>query len=327
MAQAKGKILLVDRSSEDMNADNIYNMNVNALYYYNSSTEGDINMPGALGAKAVNKPEVVDLGMSSAISELLRFLQFIDINIANITGITGSRKGELKSDTGLGQMEQASLASSMSTQPYFTVWYTVAGQVIEKLCEQMGRTWAGKEVTKYFLGDDGYEVLNLMSASEWNLDRYGISIENGANDMVVKNQIYQLAQALMPIQNEPEMARVLVKMINSNSAKEAERIFDKGIDALGVVKKKIAESEQQQAVMQQQLQKEIEDNKALREKIKVSGEIQGIQIQSETKLKDTQMKLNHKSDTQTVKKQDTIDLMLAEKALEDEPKNKFVGNK
>ena len=76
-----------------------------------------------------------------------------------------------------------------------------------------------------------------------------------------------------------------------------------------------------------EIYKEIEDNKALREKIKVSGEIQGIQIQSETKLKDTQMKLNHKSDTQTVKKQDTIDLMLAEKALEDEPKNKFVGNK
>lgn len=316
MAQVQGKIMVVDEANESDNADNAYNMKVYSIYRYNSAKEGDQQLVGVNGAKNLNKPEVLDLGLSNAINDLLRFVAFLDQNIAQITGINGARKGEIKSDTGLGQMEQSSAASAMTTQPYFTAYYTVVGMVLEKLCEVMQRCWAGKDIVKYFLGEQGMELLNLMKETEWELSRYGVFIENGARDEIVKQKIENLAMQLMPIAAEPNLALALVKMMNTDSAKEAERVFEKGIEAMNKLKaqqdKNAGAAQQAQAA----LLKEQEDNKNLREKIKAMAAENVAKINKEAKLEDTEMRLEHKANEQTVKKSDKIDEMLAQHEIQ-----------
>jgi len=316
MAQTKGKVAFIDRSTESDSEDNHYNAAVYGTWYYNSAKEPDQQLVGLQGAKQINKPEIQDWGISTAVNDLMRFIQFLDINVNQLTGLTGSRKGEIKSDTGLGQMQESNLASSMSTQPYFTNYFTVVGMTLEKLCEQMQRSWANKEVTKYFLGEDGWELLRLMPEQEWFLPRYGISIENGANDLQVQANIIKLAETLMPIQNEPEMALALVKMQNANSAKEAEEIFKKGIDALKKIKKKTdAEEELQQAKMQ--MQKLEQENEALKNKLtKTNATITAAQINSEGRIEETKLKLENKGELQDAKKSDKIDEILAQHETE-----------
>lgn len=315
MAQVQGKILCVDEANESDDADNAYNMKVYSIYRYNSAKEGDMQLQGVGGAKNLNKPEVLDLGLSSAITDLIRFIGFLDQNIAQITGITGARRGEIKSDTGLGQMEQSNMASAMATQPYFSTYYTVLGMTLEKLCEQMQRSWGGKDIVKYFLGEKGMELLNLMKESEWHLQRYGIFIENGANDEVIKAKIENMANSLMPIANDPDLALALIKMMNTTSAKEAERVFEKGIEAMRKFREQSAQAAQEGAAMQQQMAQMMEENKNLREKIKAAASTQVAEINKSSNVEVTAMKLDHKEDEQTVKKKDRIDEMLAKNEL------------
>lgn len=257
--------------------------------------------------------------MSNAINDLLRFVQFLDINVDAITGINGARRGEIKSDTGNGQMEQAQAASAMQTTPYFTTHYTVVGMVLEKVCEQMQRSWGGKDIVKTFLGQNGMELLNLMSKSEWNLHRYGLFIENGANDEAVKDRIYNLAQALMPIQTSPDLALALIKIVNADSSKEAERIFEHAVKAMNLINERGAKSQQEQAAMQQQLLQSQEENKNLREKIKADGAKAVAMVNKSAKLEDTEMKQEFKMDEQHVKKVNDMDLMVADKELNEQP--------
>lgn len=315
MAQVQGKIMCIDEANESDNADNAYNMKVYSIYRYNSAKEGDMQLQGVGGSKNLNKPEVLDLGLSNAISDLINFVGFLDKNIAQITGITGARIGEVKSDTGLGQMQQSNMASAMATQPYFTAYYTVLGMTLEKVCEQMQRSWGGKDVVKYFLGEKGMELLNLMKESEWNLQRYGVFIENGANDDVVKAKIEALAQQLMPIANDPDLALALVKMMNTNSAKEAERVFEKGIEAMRKFREAQGKSAENAAAMNQKVAQYEEENKNLREQIKAAASEKVAEINKEKDVTVTGMKLSHKEDEQMVKKKDRIDEAVAKHEL------------
>lgn len=316
MAQVQGKILCVDEANESDNSDNAYNMKVYSLYKYNSAKEGDQQLLTPGGAKNLNKPEVLDLGLSNAVTDLLRFVQFIDINVDAITGINGARRGEVKSDTGLGQQEAASQASALQTTPYFTAYYTIVQMTLEKVCEQMQRSWGGKDITKMFLGKNGMELLNLMSTSEWNLPKYGVFLENSAGDDAVKDKIYNLAQALMPIQTEPDLALAVVKMINSDSAKEAELIFERGVAAMKKINEQTGKSQQAQAEMQQKFLQSQEENKNLREQIKAAGNKTVAEVNKSAKLEDTDKKLEFKSHEQHVKKVDNIDSMVAEHELD-----------
>lgn len=315
MAQVQGKILCVDEANESDNADNAYNMKVFSIYRYNSAKEGDQQLMGVNGAKNLNKPDVLDLGLSSAINDLLRFIAFLDQNVAMITGINGARRGDIKSDTGLGQTQESIQASSMSTQPYFTTYFTIVAQVLEKVCEQMQRSWGGKDITKYFLGEGGMELLNMMSASDWHLQRYGLFIENGANDEVNKAKIERMAETMAATASDPDMVLSLIKIMNANGAKEAETIFEKGIDALKKAQAQAQQGQQQMAHAQEERFKLIEENKNLREQIKAKGSTDVAEINKSGKLEETQMKLEHKENEQDVAKANDIDLMVAENEL------------
>lgn len=319
MAQVQGKILCVDEANESDSADNAYNMKVYSVYRYNSAKEGDQQLMTPGGAKNLNKPEVLDLGLSSAITDLLRFVAFLDQNVEAITGINGARTGQVKSDTGAAQQEQATAQSAMQTAPYFSTYYTIVQMTLEKVCEQMQRSWGGKSIIKNFMGENGMELLNLMSESEWHLARHGVFLENSASDDAIKDKIYNLAQALMPIQTSPDLALSLIQMINSNSAKEATAIFKRGVDAMNKINSQVSQSNQQAQAAKQELLKAQEENKNLREKIKTAGAEAVARINGEFKIKDTETKQEFKMGEQHVKKQNDLDMMVADKELNTEP--------
>lgn len=315
-AQAKGKILVVDEANESDSTDNAYNMAVHSTYRYNSAKEGDQQLLNPNGAKNLNKPDVVDLGISSAINVLYSFLNLLDTNVGQITGINGARRGELKSDTGLGQLEQSNTMSAMATHPYFKVFYTVVGMALQKMCEKMQISWGGKDITKYFLGENGMELLKMMSESEWHLARYGVFIENGETDVNLQANVIRLAEAWMPITTEPQFALALIKMQSATSAKEAEQIFEKAVEALDKIKKENAKAAQQQQQVQLQIAQAEEEAENARVKMRsLDGPLAVKKQEGENDLRKESMKQDFKMDEQTVEKQDNLDMLVAEDAL------------
>ena len=311
-AQAKGKILLVDEANESMDAANSYNMNVHSIYKYNSAKEGDQQLLNPNGAKNLNKPDVVDFGIASSTTALYSFLNYIDINVDRITGINGARRGELKSDTGLGQMEQSNAASAMATQPYFTVYYTVVSMTLQKVCEAMQRSWGGKDIVKYFLGEDGMKLLNLMKETEWWLDQYGVFVDGGVNDAQMKANIQQIANAMLPIQTDPNIALALIKMYDASSAKEAQNIFEEALKVVNKYRDEQAAAQQQASQVPVQIKQAEEEAETMRVKMKIDGDIAVKQLEVQGELQKESMKQDFKMGEQTVKKQNAIDETLVE---------------
>ena len=88
------------------------------------------------------------------------------------------------------------------------------------------------------------------------------------------------------------------------------------------INQQLSQNDAQFKQAQQQLVQEQEQNKNLREKIKAMSDAHVAEINKSAKLEDTEMKLEHKTNTQIVKKSDDLDLMVANKELN--PKEEVV---
>lgn len=245
VGQAKGKILIVDEAIEENSQQNLYNMMAFSVYKVNTAKEGDMQMYN--GQSGYLAPKEVDMGLSAAVTDLMRMVAFIDQNMFMITGINEPSQGIVKSDQGLGVTQNALEAAQLTLQPYYSVYYTVVEMVLQNLCNLMRPAWSGVEKTAYFLGDKGFEFFALKPDSNWHLDQYGIFVENSVGGNQTKKLMMDMASQLLPISKDPEMALAILKMFNSKSAAEAEAIFTAGVKAL----QKLKERSEQMALEQQ----------------------------------------------------------------------------
>jgi len=304
MGQIQGNVLVFDEAIESDNENNVYNMRANGIWKVNTAKEGDMQL--GEGSKNALKPQVMDMAGSAAIGQLMNFVTFLDMNVMMLTGINDARQGLVKSDAGLNVTQNANMASQITTQPYLTTWYTICQIILQKLLEQMKPSWSGKEVTRYFLGDAGYELLQVKPG-DWDANVYGVFVENAANSDMLKNKVIAMAEKIMPISADPDLALSIIKMVNSANANEAIRIFEKGVETI----KKLNEQARQDRMASEenmakvtmaktQAEMQVENNK-------VQGGIQEATIAAEAKLKDTEMKLEHKGESMDIQKQNRID--------------------
>lgn len=309
MSQIQGNVLIIDEAIESDNENNIYNMRVNGIWKVNTAQEGDMQL--GMGTKQSLKPEVKDMAGSQSIAQLMNFVTFLDSNVMMLTGINDARQGMVKSDAGLSVTQNANMASQMTTQPYLTTWYLICQITLQKLLEQMKSSWSGKEITRYFLGDSGFELLKVKPGN-WDANVYGVFVENSANSDYLKNKVIAMAEKILPISADPDLALSIIKMINASNSNEAIRIFEKGVD---VIKKLNEQNRQDQMNAQQQsmqMNTQLTQIRAKTESDKVQGGIQEATIAAQAKLEDTKMKLEHKGEAMDVNKQNRIDEKLAE---------------
>lgn len=168
----------------------------------------------------------------------------------------------------------------------------------------------GKDVVKYFLGEDGMKLLNLMKETEWWLDQYGVFVDGGINDQQMKANIQSIANAMMPIQTDPNLALALIKMQNSSSYKEAENIFEQALKVVNKYRDQQNEAQQQAAQIPVKVKEAEEAAKTERVKMEIDGNLAVKQLEVDGELKKEDMKQDFKANEQTVKKQNSIDEQL-----------------
>ncbi len=312
MSQIQGNVLVIDESIDSNSENNLYNMRVNGIWKINTAQEGDLQL-GTSNPNAM-KPQVMDMAGSVAIQQLMNFISFLDMNTTLMTGINDARQGFLKSDTGLGLQQNATIASQMTTQPYTTTWYMVCQIALQKMLDLMKPAWSGKEYVRYFMGDAGFELLNIKN-NGWESNVYGVFIENSASDEQLKAKVIAMAERVLPTSNDPDMALAVIEMINGSNSNEAIRIFRQGVEN---IKKVQAQQQEQAAAMQQQQQQVIMGQaqvKAQTEAQKVQGGITEATIAANAQIKTTEMKIEGKGELTDVQKQNKMDEMLAQNEL------------
>jgi len=303
IGQAKGKILIVDEATEEDGQQNLYNMMAFNVYKINSAKEGEQQ----LGGNKHIEPKEIDLGLSQAVGDLMRFIAFLDMQMALVSGINEAAQGVTKSDTGLGVTQAAIEASQLTLQPYYYNFYNMCETVLQSQANLMKKAWGGKSKIGWILGDKAQEFFRIDPKSDWHLDDYGIFVQTGVRSEQNKQLILKMAEQLLPTVQEPEMALSIIKMFNAASGTEAEKILEKGIEAVAKIRKETQAFQSQQQEQALQIQAQSAQIKAQSDKDKADALKQVAIINAQSAEAIADKKLGHSEDMNSVKfKQDVL---------------------
>jgi sucrose-6-phosphate hydrolase SacC (GH32 family) len=201
----------------------------------------------------------------------------------------------------LGVTQAAIESAQLTLQPYYYNFYNMCETVLQSQANLMKKAWGGKSKIGWILGDNAKEFFSIDPKSDWHLDDYGIFVETGIKSEQNKQLILKMAEQLLPTVQEPEMALSIIKMFNAASGAEAEKILEKGIEAVQKLKDEARKFEAMQTEKALQVQAQSAQAKAEAEKEKSNTlkEVAIINAQSAEQI--AAMKLDHKSDEQIVK--------------------------
>ena len=306
LGQAKGNILVVDEAGgQDVWGQN-YNMLAFGIYVEDSSLEG------TEGAKRQQGPQVRDMGLSTAVSELMRTIAFIDQNIAQVTGDNDASRGVIKSDQGLGITQNAMMQAQFTLQPYYAVYYTTVEMVLQALCDLMRPAWSGRKKTAYFMGDSGKIFLELDPGKKWHMADYGISLQNSVGATASKQFMVQTAERYAQVSTEPEIIMATLKMIRAKSDAECEQVFKTAVDSIKKAKQLADQMAQknQEAAMQQKAAEAKQEYEVELKRATAPVDAKVIDVQGKEALLDK--KQTHDADKQTVAFKNEIALKAAE---------------
>ena len=306
IGQAKiGNVLVVDEAGgQDVWGQN-YNMMTFGVYVWDSSLEG----PDGQKAQA---PVVKDIGMSQAVTELMRTIAFIDQNIALVSGDNDASKGVIKSDQGLGITQNALQQAQFTLQPYYAMYYTTVKMVLQALCDLMRPAWSGRKKTAFFMGDDGKMFFELDPGSNWHLADYGVFLRNSVEATAAKKYMLSTVQSFLSNTTEPDMFLAALQMIRGKSDAECEEVFKKAVDSIKKAKQLADQMAQQNQKAQLQARQQADAAEAKIEEQKAGSPVMVAQIQAETKKQLEGIKNQHKEDMNSVEFKNDIAKMMAE---------------
>lgn len=311
--QAEGKQIVVDKANIDQNEDFFYNRKAFNVIYIDSSKEGDAQLfSNQKGGGQI--PTEIDSGMSTAVNDILRLITFLNQEMNAIIGSSDAAQGEIKSDqTGIAT-RNATQQAQLSMMPYFDIWYTWVGMVMQSLEKRIKSAWAGSEKAFMIAGAKGMEYFKLPD-TEWHNNTHDIYMENSVRSDQAIQMMTQFAEKLLPISEDPMLALSIMKMTRSSSSAEAEEIFTKGVAAMNKVKAEAADQGNKKEVALAQAAQHLEDTKLqrTREELASNERIAEMKIASTESIEAA--KITHKEDEQDIAHDQSVKAKIVDSIL------------
>ena len=240
----------------------MYYARVNGLYITDSFKEGNYGQStGKLaGSLNNNTTGVIDAEFGNSIQSQINLLEYIKLEMSEITGITKQREGNVSNRETVGGIERSNLQSSHITEWLFATHDDVKKRVLECFIETAKVAMKGRKMKfNYILPDGALKVIEIDGDIFAECD-YGIVVDYSDGMQQLHQQIGQLAQAAL--QNQAISFSTMLKMYNTTSLAEKERLVEQS-------EREMIERNQQA----QQAQQELEQQK----------------IQAQAQMKETEM--------------------------------------
>lgn len=300
-----GNVMIVDEAGGEDVWRNNYNMAAFSVWTWNSSLEG----PDGQKATA---PVVKDIGASQAVTDLFKTISFIDQNIAIVSGDNDGSRGVIKSDQTVGVTQNALQQAQFTLQPWYAIYYTTVKMVMQALVDLMPQAWAGREKTRFFIGDDGAKFFKLSAELGHYAADYGVFLRNSVEATQAKKYMVQTGMQYASATNSEKAVLGVLKMIRAKSDAQCEEEFSKIVDSIEKAKQVADEMAQknQQAALAAKQQSDAADAKNEAEKVQSPAIVAQINAQVKKELQG--MKQQHAEDTQSVEFKNSIAKMVAE---------------
>lgn len=276
----------------------MYYAKVNGLYITDSFKEGNYGQStGKLaGALNNNTTGVIDAEFGNSIQSQINLLEFIKMEMSEITGITKQREGNVSNRETVGGIERSNLQSSHITEWLFATHDDVKKRVLECFIETAKVAMNGRKLKfNYILSDGSMKIIDI-DGNIFNECDYGIVVDYSDGMQQLHQQIGQLAQAAL--QNQAISFSTMLKMYNTSSLAEKERLVEQSEREM---MERAQQAQQQQSELEQQ-------------KIQAQTQMQEAQMQLQDAInqRDNDTRLLVAQINANAKQQDIIDDGIAE---------------
>ena len=254
-----------------------------------SFKEGNIGAATGKLAGALNNASsgVINAELGNSIQQYLNILEFIKMEMSEVSGITKQREGQISNRETVGGVERATLQSSHITEWLFSMHEDVKRRALECFLETAKIALKGRnEKFQYILPDGALRVMDI-DGDEFAECDYGIVVDNSQGVQELSQRLDTLAQAAL--QTQRISFSTVMKLYGSASLAEKQRLIEND-------ENRINEQQQQQFKQQQQLQQQKieEDAKAKQQQMDML-EQQNIR-DNETKILVAQINAGVKND-------------------------------
>ena len=300
-ARAKGKAILIDISQipkgQGWDIDKwLYYLDMFGVAVINSNEK---NSEGE--RSQFNQFQQFDLTLGNTINSYIMQLEFLKNEIADITGITEQRLGNIKSTETVGGVERSVMQSSAITESLFFTHREVVREVLQAVLDVTKFIWKSGKKVSYVLNDLQRKFFEVTDAN-FLYEDMGVFISNSTKDMAVLQTLKQMAQQMFA-SKEISLSEY-VNVLKSNSIKDIEYFAKEAGNRQESMMQQQQQMQQQQMQQQgamaeqqfqlqmqkEQLQMQIEQEKLVIEQQKLELEKYKIDLQEANKLEIAKIK-------------------------------------
>ena len=167
------------------------------------------------GALNNNSSGAITADIGSYIEQNIRYLEYLKMEMSDISGISKQREGQVSNRETAGGIERSNLQSSYITEWYYTVHDDIVKRLYECMLETAKIAMRGRSKKfQHIVGDHAIEMVNIEGDEMAEAD-YGLLVDYTGSSLV-KDKLETLAQAAL--QNQTISFSTLMHIFNANNS-------------------------------------------------------------------------------------------------------------
>ena len=197
---------------------------------------------------------VMDLEQGNYIQQHMNLLEFVKLEMGEAAGISRQREGQISSSETVGGVERSNLQSSHITEWLFQIHDNVKKRALEAFLETSKIALKGRSKKFQYILSTGAIKIADIDGDEFSDNDYGLVVDNSNESQNLEQSLTQLAHAAL--QNQSLSMASIIKILNSPSMSEVQRIIEK--DEKDIQERKSKEFQDNLKVQQQDIQSRVD---------------------------------------------------------------------
>lgn len=203
---------------------------------------------------------VLEQRVGDFIQTHIDMMEFAKAQMDEITGVSRQRLGQVENRETVGGIERAVSQSNHITEELFTMHDYCKKRCFQLLIETAKIALKGKEVKFSYIGDDMTRQLAEIDGDEFAEEEYGLEVSNDDEINRLEQKLDGMVQ--MGLQNQMLSFSTAIKIYNSPSVREIQRLIEKDEQKMTESRSKQSENENKQ------FQEQLKETKRLDEENK-----------------------------------------------------------
>jgi len=216
---------------------------------------------GKLAGQMQAQTPVLDLELGNYIQQHIMMLQFLEVQMGEIAGVSKQRQGQIENRELVGNVERSVVQSSHITEKWFALHNNVKIKALNTLLDTAKLAWKNESDKRYqYVLDDMSTMVLKFDGVEFRESDYGVMGMDTSSNAELLNVMKQLAHAgiqndkinfsqLMDIYLTPSIASVRRK-IETAEEEQKQRMQEEQQQAQQMQQEQIQAAQQQQAAEQ-----------------------------------------------------------------------------